>query len=999
MRSSQIRSITLMLLASLLLPGVARAQFTRLQVLLPGESPAPGTSGGKTGLPISQTEGVPFDIRVRACDTQWNTVTSVTDIVQLSSTDASATLPAAASLQAGERTFSVTLNAGGAFTFTADDQTDPTIPDATSSTVASLVLQGFAFSTINQKNQYAGQPFTITLRAVDASGATVTGYSGDVQLKTNTSFGDGRVTPGVVTLSGGTWTGAVTCYRADETSINRGNVNLFAWLDSAPWKNGTSDPFTVHPGSFSRVQLIVPGEAPLPGSISGKTGTPASQSAGQPFRVDVYATDPYWNLVPSSDNVRITSPDAAASTPVTGAMTNGTRSFDLSLGTVGPQTLTVADLSNTGIQGMTSPPIPVTSSAAAAFAIDAIPSPVTAGSPLSVTIRAVDGTGNTVPDFSGDAVLQANTGSGSISPELITFTNGQWSGAMVFRGAGQAVQFSCSDFSSPPHIGTSNSFVVDPGPVSGLQVLLPGETPRGGTASGKQGTPLPQQAGTPFQLTVRAVDQFWNRVQGIADTVGMSSTDLWATMPAETSLVNGEIVFPVTLYRTGGQRIMADNVSRGAQRPDTSSLVFVTGGPFSRVLILAPGESVAPGTETGRTGAATDQSINYAFNVEIVATDEWWNPVGGPTDVVHVTSDDPLATLPPDQAMVDGRATMTVRLARGGYNQINVSDVTQPSITGSSTQVRAISSGFHLEASITPDTTRAGDPFTLVVEVTNDAGSVIQEINSFVTLEVRNAGTQAPGNGTLLTTQFQLLQGQRTVSETYTFSEPIVIIARDDAGNAPATTNPIVIVPGAPAQLAITSNPSWVGGNKHATLDATLTDAYGNGVWGMPATFTVLSGEGTITPIDSLTDAAGRASADFLSARTPQTSRIRASAGGRIAELDLETALVDPTAPGGYVTNYPNPFRPPSQPTTIAWRLADDASVTLRIFTPSGTLVRQESFDRGATGGTVGLNEWAWDGRNGAGSLVASGGYVVFVEAEGTGETLHVMRRRVAVVR
>jgi hypothetical protein len=146
--------------------------------------------------------------------------------------------------------------------------------------------------------------------------------------------------------------------------------------------------------------------------------------------------------------------------------------------------------------------------------------------------------------------------------------------------------------------------------------------------------------------------------------------------------------------------------------------------------------------------------------------------------------------------------------------------------------VRAISSGFHLEAAIVPSSARAGEPFSITVKVTNDAGSVIQEINSFVTLQVQNASTRANGRGTLLTTQFQLLQGQRTVSETYTFVEPILIVARDDAGNAPATSNAITITPGVPATIRLTSAPPWVGGNKHARLRANLVDAFENAVPG-----------------------------------------------------------------------------------------------------------------------------------------------------------------------
>ena len=69
--------------------------------------------------------------------------------------------------------------------------------------------------------------------------------------------------------------------------------------------------------------------------------------------------------------------------------------------------------------------------------------------------------------------------------------------------------------------------------------------------------------------------------------------------------------------------------------------------------------------------------------------------------------------------------------------------------------------------------------------------------------------------------------------------------------------------------------------------------------------------------------------------------------------------------------------------------------MTLRIFTQSGGLVLERSFSRGAPGGSAGLNEWVWDGKNGIGQTVASGAYIALVEADGT----PVMRRRMAAVR
>ena len=199
--------------------------------------------------------------------------------------------------------------------------------------------------------------------------------------------------------------------------------------------------------------------------------------------------------------------------------------------------------------------------------------------------------------------------------------------------------------------------------------------------------------------------------------------------------------------------------------------------------------------------------------------------------------------------------------------------------------------------------------------------------------------------------------------------------------------------------MQLSSSPIWVGGNKHATISAAVVDAYDNGVPGEVVLFSLVSGSGSLSQIDSLTSATGVSRADFLSPRFPDTARIRATSGAFSDELDVETALVDPGEQGGYLTNYPNPFHPGEQPTTIAYKLRDNATVTMKIYTLTGGLVFEKQFASGTTGGIAGLNEFQWDGRNGDGTVVASGGYIVYIQADGNGETLHQMRRKIGVVR
>jgi hypothetical protein len=143
--------------------------YTRLQVLLPGETAAPGTSTGKTGTPRPQVANIPFTVTIRACDSGWNTVTTATNVIQVLASDASATLPAAAALQSGVRTVTVTLNAQGSFTVYAHDQSDVTIADAASASVSVQVFQGFLFSHPS-KDQTAGKSFSVTITAVDPPG-------------------------------------------------------------------------------------------------------------------------------------------------------------------------------------------------------------------------------------------------------------------------------------------------------------------------------------------------------------------------------------------------------------------------------------------------------------------------------------------------------------------------------------------------------------------------------------------------------------------------------------------------------------------------------------------------------------------------------------------------------------------------------------------------------------------------------------------------------------
>src|SRR5439155_296465 len=225
-----------------------RPPFTKLQLLMPGETAAPGTASGKTGTPNAQTAGTAFTVTVNAVDANWNVVTTVTDMVGITSSGTNASLPANAAFSSGTKQFSVTLNTVQTATVTATDITD-----------------------------------------------------------------------GSKTAS-------------------------------------TSPSITVTAGAFAKLQLLVPGETAAPGATSGKTGTASNEQGGTVFTVTVNAVDANWNLINTvTDTVGITSSDGSASLPVNAALASGTRTFNVTLNTQGPQTLTSTDITDGTKTANTSP--------------------------------------------------------------------------------------------------------------------------------------------------------------------------------------------------------------------------------------------------------------------------------------------------------------------------------------------------------------------------------------------------------------------------------------------------------------------------------------------------------------------------------------------------------------------------------------------------------------------------------------------------------------------
>ncbi len=114
---------------------LVKRAFSKLQVLLPGETEAPNTPTGKTGTPTPVNAGDFVTVTVRAVDSNWNLVTSVMDVVSLTSSDPTDVMGLDAALSGGVGSFMIQVGDPGTRTLTATDLTDETKTPGTSASL------------------------------------------------------------------------------------------------------------------------------------------------------------------------------------------------------------------------------------------------------------------------------------------------------------------------------------------------------------------------------------------------------------------------------------------------------------------------------------------------------------------------------------------------------------------------------------------------------------------------------------------------------------------------------------------------------------------------------------------------------------------------------------------------------------------------------------------------------------------------------------------------
>ncbi|MFN8622844.1 MAG: hypothetical protein U0869_19070, partial [Chloroflexota bacterium] len=863
---------------------VDHGAYSKLQVLLPGEVRDPGTATGKTSAnPSAITAGTPITVHVYAVDTWYNLVDSVTSDVTLASkingtADDTAIVPGATQLTAGVQSLIVvprTATASTDWTLTAST----TSPSHTGTSAAAKVDAGTATKlqvlltgetaapgtpsgkTGAPTDRTADQTTRVTVKAVDDWWNPVGSGSGAL---TFTAYGSPTDSGYVSTTTGVTLPG----HGLDPVSLSAGayvpssdnaGFTVAGWyyvtVTADGLTTGTSAVVDVRPGAADHLELDIPA-----------TAEPVSTTAGQSRTVTVGAYDDHDNLATGyTGTFTFTSSDAQATLPSGSQSTipgTGKGTFTVTLRTAGSKTITATDASLTAQSSHPGENVldwTVSASHAEQITLalwqDGAPLTSVVADPDGHRIDAVstiaDAYGNPVP--SQAVAFTIDVSDGHMTGSVTESPTGTYSQQFVTGRKADTDTITVTDSTPDPDLVTTLTFVETPGALVQYRVLVPGETADPGdlaTGDGKTGTPTTQVAGTPFEITVDAVDEYWNVITSLpTHTVTLTTSAAAGTyaMPATTGLVDGteQVQVELRTATTDGWTVTA--ASSSPTITGTSSAIKVNAGTASRLQILLPGEIAAPGTAAGHTGSATQQTAGATVTATVRATDAWWNLVTTATATARVTTSDPNGVaVSATGALSSGLWQPSGQFRTAGTWTVGAADVTADRPEGellapdTSGLVTVVHSTFaKLQVLVIPDETEApgsesghtgtvdprtaGDPVAIRVNAVDAYWNLVDDVTANVTLTSDEAHAILPASA-------DLVAGTKDLAVTFKVADAGGWTVTATGGSKSGTGSVIPVEAGAAVKLQVLlQNEVAEPGTDDGTNGTPVTDIHAGG--------------------------------------------------------------------------------------------------------------------------------------------------------------------------
>ncbi len=545
-------------------------------------------------------------------------------------------------------------------------------------------------------------------------------------------------------------------------------------------------------------------------TISASPTTVSADHGLATFTVKVQ--DQYGNLASGyTGTVGFTTTDPLATPPGNYTFTsgvggdNGTHAFTETLKTVGNQTVTATDVNNALITG-TSNAVTVTAGAATHYKVVA-PSSVTAGSLFVFSVTALDQFNNVATTYGGTAhFTSTDTNPATSLPAPATLPGGGNSFAAELTKAG--VQTLTATDGANATINGSTTITVSAAASAAKFAVT---------------APTSVAAGTAFNVTVAAQDQFGNPVLNYLGTVKFTTSDPASVPP---------VVLPANYHFVVG---------------DNGVHVFV-GSPATGVILITAGvQSVtATDTTTGITGMApvtvtastathfsvianpSTVSAGSASSLTVIAQDSFNNTVMSYAGTVNFSGTGGAVFTAPSYTFSAGDAGTHVFVNQVtestiGTQTVTATDSVNPTITGSNTISVTAGQATHFVLTV-PGVTTAGNAFNVTVTALDASNDISTSYTGNVKITSSDTAAVLPGNA-------GLTNGIGVFTLTLkTVGTGLQTVTASDAINSGLTSGPqnVSVVAARATHFSITGIPS--SGASPLTVNFTVTalDRFGN---------------------------------------------------------------------------------------------------------------------------------------------------------------------------
>lgn len=676
---------------------VSPAPYNRMMIVAPGESLDRGAQGppGKLGAATPQDAGTTFNVVVYATDYFYNPIkptdTALPIDFDFDSSDLQAVLPGSPqTLNTNTATYGVSLR-------TLEDPNEQVIsvedndggqPGSVVIPIEAGVLDHFDVGINNNTNPLPGDALepvpdhqagawlpNLTVIARDAFGNHINAFNDSVSLSVNMA-GD-VLSPLRISLQDGYGSGTFEGVWRGSSRITRAgaDVTIIA-TDDVYGRTGVSNAFTVFPGAYTNIQILLPGETATPGEEPGKFGSPWPLTAGDTATTTVTALDDWWNPVPvqpvvhlaTSGFADILDPNDTAIEP------DGSSDFDILFRAAETHEVTVVDLGQLALMDTSL----VDVSPGALFRLMAIapgethqpggpevdgktgtPDPQIATLQFPVVVRAVDAYWNLVDNNSHHVLLASDEGSlgpGNPLNNGMTLAGGEIIFPIALDNLGYA-SLTVNDTTDPSVLGDEVIVLVE----EGARYLI--------TAPDHAFVGPPST----FPLTIELVDEYdvvmtnaFNNIQIRAMTPTLQPAP-GVLLFTDDTLDEGVVAIAAQAYDTVSQIIL--EVSDASGRIGYSGLIDMQpNGLRYEVVVDASGPPIAgpPATfpvTVRLLDTATGSLINDDRFFDITLVDE-----GGATGVGALGYN--------IQRLADGEVTFDQSCTRAGNFAVRVEDET-----------------------------------------------------------------------------------------------------------------------------------------------------------------------------------------------------------------------------------------------------------------------------------------------------------------------------------